>query len=192
MTPELPELHPLLIQTDGATPASWDFQPATGAVIMVPEHDRDSIEKTPWADLLEKTLSRYPEAENPVFLSTPFGGRAAVVFVPETLTTFKALTLARKAVGPLLAERSAELNVISLVDDDASASVMAEALLAAVHADLFQLPRISGKAPEPLFRGFQKRRLQIRSGNGRRQQSGSMVNPFAGQLPDAGHLPGAC
>ncbi|MFN2360836.1 MAG: leucyl aminopeptidase family protein [Marinobacter sp.] len=69
--------------------------------------------------------------------------------MPETIPTFKALTLARKVVGPLLAERSAELNVISLMDGDASASAMAEALLAAVHADLFQLPRISGKAPEP-------------------------------------------
>jgi leucyl aminopeptidase len=149
MTPELPELNPLLIQTNGATPASWDFQPATSVVLLVPERDRNAIEKTPWSDLLTKTLSRYPEAENPVFLSTPYGGRAAVVFVPETIPTFKALTLARKVVGPLIAERSAELNIISLMDADVSASAMAEALLAAVHADLFQLPRISGKPPEP-------------------------------------------
>lgn len=149
MTPELPELYPLQIQTDGATPASWDFQPATGVVLLVSERDRNAIEKTPWATLLTKTLSRYPEAENPVFLSTPCGGRAAVVFVPETILTFKALTMARKVVGPLMAERSAELNVISLMDDGASASAMAEALLAAVYADLFQLPRISGKPSEP-------------------------------------------
>jgi len=149
MTPELPEPHPLLIQTDGETPASWDFQPATGVVLLVPERDRNAIEKTPWAGLLEKTLPRYPETENPVFLSTPCGGRAAVVFVPDTIPTFKALTLARKVVGPLMAERSAELNVISLMDTEISASTMAEALLAAAHADLFQLPRISGKPTEP-------------------------------------------
>jgi leucyl aminopeptidase len=149
MTPTLPELHPLLIKTDEATPASWDFQPATGVVLLVPERNRSAIEKTPWADLLTEILSRHPEAKNPVFLSTPSGGRAAIVFVPETIPTFKALTLARKAAGPLVAERSAELNIISLMDSDASASVMAEALLSAVHADLFQLPRISGKPPEP-------------------------------------------
>jgi len=146
--PNLPELHPLLIKTEGAIPASWEFQLGTGAVLLVPESDRSAIEKTPWAELLTKTLSSYPEAENPVFLSTPGGGRAAVVFVPETIPTFKALTLARKVVGPLIAERSAELNIISLMDAEASASALAEALLAAVYADLFQLPRISGKPPK--------------------------------------------
>jgi leucyl aminopeptidase len=149
MTPEFPQLHPLLINTAEATPASWDFQPETGVVLLVPERDRKAIEQTPWADILTKTLARYPETQNPVFLSTPHGGRAAVVFVPETIPTFKALTLARKAVGPLIAERSAELNIISLMDADASASAMAESLLAAVYADLFQLPLISGKPPEP-------------------------------------------
>lgn len=147
--PNLPELHPLLIKTGGAIPTSWEFQPGSGVVLLVPAVDRSATEKTPWADILKKTLPRYPEAENPVFLSTPDGGRAAIVFVVETIPTFKALTLARKVVGPLLAERSAELNVISLMGEDTSANAMAEALLAAVHANLFQLPRISGKPPEP-------------------------------------------
>jgi len=113
MNPELPERHPLLIQTDGATPASWDFQPATSVVLLVPERDRNAIEKTPWADLLTKTLSRYPEAENPVFLSTPYGGRAAVVFVPETIPTFKALTLGFWGLSVL--KRHKPLQPISVV-----------------------------------------------------------------------------
>ena len=37
MTPGLPELHSLLIKTDGATPAAWEFQRGTGAVLLVPE-----------------------------------------------------------------------------------------------------------------------------------------------------------
>lgn len=149
MTPEFPQPYQLRVQTDGVIPPSWDFQPATGVVILVREGDRTAIAKTPWADSLEKTLSRYPEAENPVFLSTPNGGRAGVVFLPETTPTFKTLTLARKVIGPLIAERLSELNVISLMDDDVSASAMAEALLAAAQANLFQLPRISGKPAEP-------------------------------------------
>ena len=148
MTPEFPELHPLRIQTDGALPASWDFQAETGVVLLIPESTRSAIEKAPWADYLEKALSRYPESENPVFLSTPNGGRAAIAFVPETLPTFKALTLARKIIGPLMADRPAELNIISLMENDVCGSAMAESLLAAVHADLFQLPRISDKRPE--------------------------------------------
>ncbi|MDR9502196.1 MAG: leucyl aminopeptidase family protein [Desulfurivibrionaceae bacterium] len=149
MKPELPELHEILIGSDEGTPVSWDFEPTTGIVILFPKADRGAIATIPWGDFLTKTLSRYPETENPVHFSTPHGGRTAAVSVSETISTFKALTLARKVIGPLLAERPSKLTVISLLDDDVSARVMAEALLAAAHADLFQLPRISGTPPQP-------------------------------------------
>ncbi|SNC65819.1 leucyl aminopeptidase [Marinobacter sp. es.048] len=149
MTPELPELQEILISSAEGNPASWDFEPTTGIVILLPDADRDAIESTPWGDFLTQTLSRYPETENPVHVSTPHGGRAAAVSVPEAIQTFKALTLARKVIGPLLAERPSELTVISFLNDDSSARTMAEALLAAVHAALFQLPRISGTPPTP-------------------------------------------
>lgn len=149
MTPELPELQEIRIQSEEATPASWEFEPTTGIVILLPNADRSAIASTPWRDFLTRMLSRYPETENPVHFSTPHGGRAAAVSVSEGVSTFKALTLARKAIGPLLAERPSELTVISLLDDEHAAGVMGEALLAAAHAGLFQLPRISGTSPTP-------------------------------------------
>jgi len=149
MAPELPELQKILIRSDEDTPASWDFEPGTAIVILLRSADRGARSSTPWSDFLTKTLSRYPETENPVHFSAPHGGRAAVVSVSENISTFKALTLARKVTGPLLTERPSELTVISFLDDDASVRVIAEALLAAVHAGLFQLPRISGNPSKP-------------------------------------------
>jgi len=149
MMPELPELQEILIRNEEGSPTSWDFEPTTGVVILRPSADRGAIASTPWSDFLTKTLSRHPETDNPVHFSTPHGGRAAAVSVSDTVSTFKALTLARKVIGPLLAERPSGLAVISLLDDDRSAGVMAEALLAAIHAGLFQLPRISGTQPTP-------------------------------------------
>ncbi|HBX40862.1 MAG TPA: hypothetical protein DEG64_10945, partial [Marinobacter adhaerens] len=146
MTTELPELQELLIRREEGIPASWDFEPTAGIVILLTGADRSAIEQTPWSDFLAKTLSRYPETENPVHFSTPLGGRAATVSVADAIPTFKALTLARKVIGPLLSERPSELTVISFLNDDLSAA-LGEALLAAVHAALFQLPRISGTPP---------------------------------------------
>ena len=149
MTPELPKLPEILIRSDADYPLSWDFEPTTGTVILLPKAGCGTLASTPWRDFLANTLSRYPETENPVHFSAPHGGRAAAAFVPAILSTFKALTEARKVIGPLMAERPSKLTVISFLNDDASASIMAEALLAAVHAALFQLPRISATPPEP-------------------------------------------
>lgn len=148
MNLNVPQLHPLRIQKSRMIPTLWDFQPESGVILLVPESNRSAIGSTPWAELLTKTLSRYPASENPIFLSTPGGGRAALVFARDKLPTFKALSLARKVVSPFLSERLSDLNVISLIDNDASSRHMAEAILAAVHAGLFQLPRISGKPIE--------------------------------------------
>lgn len=150
MKPEFPGLPQLLLQKDQSMPVSWDLEPGEGAVILVPDANRKAIEDTPWSDFLEKRLSAYPETTNPVFLSTPDGGRAAVVFVAERLQAFKALTLARKVIGPLIAERLEEVNVISLMGDNVSVIAMAEAIVAAAHAALFQLPRITDKPPESI------------------------------------------
>ena len=151
MRPTFPGLHALNVQKHGEIPASWDFGPDAGAVLLVPKGDKNAIEKSPWADALKRALAKYPETENPVLLSSSEAGRIAVVFVPEEIQSFKALALARKAIGPLIAERFSEINVISLMGADATATgnMMAEAVLAAVYADLFQLPRVSGKPGEP-------------------------------------------
>lgn len=148
MKPEFDGLHRLAVEKDGAIPAAWDFGADAGILLLLAEGDSKAVESTPWAAVLKKTLSRYPKSENPVFLTTPYGGRAAVLFVPVQLQAFKALTLARKVAGPLMAERLSEINIISLLGDVGSGSAMAEALLAALHAELFPLPRISDKPPE--------------------------------------------
>ncbi|PLW81262.1 peptidase M17 [Kineobactrum sediminis] len=166
MKPEFPALHHLALRKDSSIPAVWDFGPDVGVVLLVPENDRKAVENTPWSVLLGKVLSKYLASENPVFLSTPHGGRAATVYVPDQLPTFKALTLARKAIGPLMAERPVAVNIISLLVDDECGSAMAEALLAALHAGLFHLPRISDKPSEPndlrdinFFGNFEKARF---------------------------------
>lgn len=148
MKPEFPGLPKLLLQREQTTPDSWHFEPSTGVVLLVPDEDRDVIESTPYAEFLDTRLSAYPETTNPVFLNLPGGERAAVVFVPDQLANFKALTLARKVVGPLISERLEQISTISLLKEEKSASLMAEAIVAAGYAALFQLPRVTEKPPE--------------------------------------------
>ncbi len=149
MTPEFPGFSPLRLQKDPSIPPSWHFEPGTGVVILVPDKDRSVLKNTPWADFLGKRLSAYPDTVNPVFLSSPTGERIAVAFVPERLAGFKTLTQARKIMGPLISERLEQVNVISLLGDGIYASATAEALVAAAHAAIFRLPRVTNKPPEP-------------------------------------------
>jgi len=129
-------------------PSSWHFEPGSGVVLLVPDTDRKALENTPWSDFLVGRLADYPQTDNPVILSGPGGERTAIVFVADQLKTFRSLTLARKAIGPLIADRLKEIHVISLLDDDTSAAAMAESLVAAARAALFQLPRVTDKPPE--------------------------------------------
>lgn len=149
MKPGFPGLSPLLLQKEQPVPPEWDFEYGSGVVLLVPDADRAVIENTPWSNFLGERLSAHPKTANPVFLSMPGGVRAVVVFVPDQLQTFKALTLARNVIGSLVAERLEEINVLCLVDDEVAAGAMTEGLLAAAHAALFQLPKITDKAPEP-------------------------------------------
>ena len=149
MKPELPQVSELLLRKDPAVPSSWRFEPGSGVVLLVPDTDRGAIENTPWSDFLVSRLSDYPKTTNPVILSGPGGERTAVVFVANGLPAFKALTLARKAIGPLAAERVKEINAISLLTDESAAAGMAESLVAAARAALFQLPKVTDKPSEP-------------------------------------------
>lgn len=148
MKPEFSGLPQLLLQKDQSIPAAWHFGPGAGVVLLVPDADRNAIRSTPWAEFLEQRLSAYPDTDNPVFLSSPTGERTAVAFVPDHLDGFKALTQARKVIGPLISERLEQINVISLLGDALSTNAVAEALVAAAHAALFQLPRITDKPAE--------------------------------------------
>ncbi len=149
MKPEVPKVSELLLNKDPSIPSSWHFEPGSGVVLLVSDANRTAIENTPWSAFLTDRLSDYPKTENPVIFSGPGGERAAVVFVSDQLSTFKSLTLARKAVGPLLDDRLREIQVISLLSDDTAAAAMAESLVAATRAALFQLPKVTDKPPEP-------------------------------------------
>ncbi|SFR64807.1 leucyl aminopeptidase [Marinobacter daqiaonensis] len=143
MKPELPIFTDLKLEKDPEIPASWDFGGGVGLILLAPESQRDAIRQGPWGEFLEQRLAAFPEKANPVHLSGPTGIRTAVAFVADDVGGFKALTQARKLIGPLLTERPEQINVISLLGNGDTATVMAEALAAATHAALFQLPKIT-------------------------------------------------
>ncbi|MBS3804449.1 MAG: leucyl aminopeptidase family protein, partial [Oleiphilaceae bacterium] len=143
MKPELPKFSDLTLEKDALIPASWDFETGVGLALLVPESKRDTLTHTPWGNFLKQRLAAFPEKANPVGLSGPGGVPSVIAFVADDVSGFKALSQARKLIGPLLAERVERINVISLLDEEVPASVMAEALVAAAHAALFPLPRIS-------------------------------------------------
>ncbi len=145
----LPAFPTIMLQTTTLTSASWESDDACGLVLLLPEGNRDAVEKTPWADALRLRMDAFPEKTNPVLTTTPNGLRTAIGFIGEGVASFKLLTLARKLVDPLLTERPRQIKVVSLLDDSVAARAMAQALVAAVHAAVFRLPKITGK-PEDL------------------------------------------
>lgn len=149
MTPDLPQVPHLALNKDPSVPASWHFEPDSGVVLLVSAADRTALDHSPWGDFLTARLADYAKTANPVGLSGPGGERTAVVFVPDPLTTFKALALARKTLAPLMADRLKQIRVISLLGDGAAAATMAESLVAAARAALFQLPKVTAKPAEP-------------------------------------------
>ena len=143
MKPELPQFPVIQLKRDDELPASGEFAEGDGLVILIPEGKRDAVAQTPWGDFLSRRLAAFPDKTNPVLLSGPDGARISVGSVTGGTSAFKTLTLARKLVGPLLKERPGQINVVSLLKDSSEASAMTEAIVAAVHADLFTLPKIS-------------------------------------------------
>lgn len=148
--PELPKLPMLKLDVDNHIPASWDFDRGVSLVLLVPAANHNALSKSPWADFLKLRLADFPAAANPVLISGPNGTRTAIAFVQNDVSGFKALSQARKLIAPLMAERSHTINVISLLDQTHAACVMAEALVSAAHAALFQLPKISGEDADKL------------------------------------------
>ncbi|SHK30021.1 leucyl aminopeptidase [Marinobacter antarcticus] len=148
MKPELPKLPALKLDVDNRMPASWDFDIGVSLVLLVPEEERSALSKSPWADFLKLRLADFPTDSNPILISGPKGTRAAIAFVQEDVSGFKALSQARKLITPLMAERSKKINVISLLGKANAACVMADALVAAAYAALFQLPKISGEVTD--------------------------------------------
>lgn len=148
MKPELPKLPALKLDVDNRIPASWDFDIGVSLALLVPEEERSALSKSPWADFLKLRLADFPTASNPIVISGPKGTRTAIAFVQDDVSGFKALSQARKLIAPLMAERSKKINVISLLGKGNAACVMAEALVSAAFAALFQLPKISGEVAD--------------------------------------------
>ncbi|AOY90093.1 hypothetical protein BKP64_01055 [Marinobacter salinus] len=138
----------LKLEVDHRIPASWDFDTGVSLILLVPKADQNVLSRSPWADFLKLRLADFPEGKSPVLLSGPRGTRAAIAFVTDDVSGFKALSQARELIAPLLAERSKKINVISMLDQSHAACVMAEALVAAAFAALFQPPKISDETPD--------------------------------------------
>lgn len=143
MKPTLPLFTNLHREFYPLTPASWDSDYSSSLVLLLPEGKPEALDQAPWADFLLKRLSAFPEKTNPVAITAPGGVRTSIGFVANGLCGFKALSLARKLTSPLLEERPEQIRVISLLEDIDTAGGMAEALVAALHAALFRLPRIT-------------------------------------------------
>ncbi|WP_404366931.1 M17 family metallopeptidase [Marinobacter sp.] len=143
MKPTIPKFPLIQLKRNDGIPASWEFAEGDGVVILVPEGQREAVGQTPWGDFLGRRLGAFPDKANPVVLSGPGGERISVGSVTGGASCFKALTLARKLVGPLLKDRPEQINVVSLLEDASATAAMAEALVAAVHADIFALPKIT-------------------------------------------------
>lgn len=147
MTPalSLPVFPGISLHQGPLESSSWAVERRTGVILLVPEGKREVVDHGPWADVLRECLEDSPEGTNPVILSAPAGVRTAIGFIADGTLGFKMLTLARKLVAPLLQERPEEIRVISLLDDTGPAKATAEALVAAIHAALFRLPKLTEK-----------------------------------------------
>lgn len=148
MKPQRPEFPALHLHREPTAPASWDFASGSCLVLLVPESRPDAVDQTPWGEFLRTRLAAFPEKTNPVLACGPGGVRTAIAYVADDIGGFRALSQARKLVGPLMDERPQQIQVISLLESASAACAMAEALVAAAHAALFRLPRITGKAAE--------------------------------------------
>lgn len=159
MSMPLPELPKIEIKQDTSLPEDdrlatssaliWLIDStATAADIQTLLADRASKALGKHADSVTGRLADIPADSNPGFVTVAPGTRVAVVRVPADLTPFRALGLARSALAGLLTDRPERIDVLALTGDTARDETMAEATLAALHAALFQLPRI-GKPPAP-------------------------------------------
>ncbi|GGY02125.1 peptidase M17 [Litchfieldella qijiaojingensis] len=150
MKPVLPTFPRLSLELHPELPTSEAYQRFESLILLVPEGQRETLAPLPGAEFLRRRLADFPDKANPVLLSPPDGVRTAVGFVATGSGGFQALTLARKLVAPLLEERPARIGVVSLLQEPAAASAMAEALVAAVHAGLFRLPKITREPEDTL------------------------------------------
>lgn len=148
MTLTLPVFPKLALEISPALPDDWDFGPGTALVLLLPEGDLAPASQIPWSELLQERFSAFPEKTNPLVFTPPGGSRTAVGFIAKSTEGFKALALARELIGPLLAERPKNIRIVSLLKDPESATIMAGALVSAIHAALFQLPKITAKPVE--------------------------------------------
>lgn len=147
-TLSLPNFHQLQVNESALTDDSWQIGAGEGVILLIPR-DRNAIEQTPWAETLKRSQAAFPADTNPLVTSGPDGTRIAVARIDTAASTFARLSLARKLVAPLLAERVTGVRILSLMEEPGVAGAMAEALLAAMHAALFKLPVVTAKPAEP-------------------------------------------
>lgn len=94
------------------------------------------------AEELTAQLGCLPSDDSPIFTTTRPGVRHAVIRVSPALNGFRALEQARKALAGLMTDHPGRIDTLFLASETAPNERMAEALVAALHAALFELPRI--------------------------------------------------
>jgi len=155
MKMELPDFPKILIKQDTSLPDEKEIQ-ALDAMIWIMDPGpssqaiqtlRDLAPRLAWPELARR-MDRFGENEALLALGHPSGHRTIILRPRPDSSTFEQLELAGNAVKAVLAERPQTLGVIHLGRDQNGAEGMSEALIAALHAGAFQLPRIGKSSPK--------------------------------------------
>lgn len=153
MESALPELPKLQIKQDTSLPEGARVESSRAMIWIIDSHSEQTLIQTlasldadpaliDAAEELAAQLDRLPDGKGPVFATTRPGIRHAVIRVSPALTGFRSLEKARKAVEGLMADHPEQIEALLLATETASNERMAEALVAALHAGIFRLPRI--------------------------------------------------
>lgn len=153
MNTPLPELAKIEIKQDTSLPDEAALE-AFEAIIWLMDDKQDPamIQTAPagiqsmWTRI-ERKRAAHPEGKSPIFMSLD-DARTALLRLSADTTGFKALQLARQTLDGLLPDRPRSIAVLTLIEPPAASEQMAEAIVAALHAALFPLPRL-GKAGDP-------------------------------------------
>ena len=153
MNSDLPQLPKIQIKQDTSLPDEAGIKDFEAVIWIMDEDENGNGIQTlptalqPAATRVGARLDAHPGNKNPVFMSLD-GVRLGVLRLKADSSGFQSLKLARDVITGLLEDRPASIAVLSLSKQAASQEQMAEAIVAALHAALFSLPRI-GKAGDP-------------------------------------------
>ena len=146
MQPTLPDFPKITIKQDPQLPTESDLEAFDAVVCLLPGEPEALPDNLPWKAFLDARMERFPDRKQPVTTGLPGGGHGVLARIAEGVESFDALSRAGKIVASLLETHPRHIAVLSCLKSKRDAECMSEALLAALHAAIFRMPRI-GKAP---------------------------------------------